>query len=85
VPIDLLYLDSFDYPEGPDDALRDASQQHCRNELEAALPFLAPSAIVLIDDGDLPGGGKPRLAKERLAQLGWTCVLDEYQTLWGRN
>jgi hypothetical protein len=84
-PIDLLYLDSFDYPESPDDPLRDASQQHCRNELEAALPALAASAVVLIDDGDLPGGGKPKLAKERLAQLGWTCVLDDYQTLWARN
>jgi predicted O-methyltransferase YrrM len=81
-PIDLLYLDSFDYPEGPDDALRTASQVHCRAELEAALPFLAPQAVVLIDDGDLPGGGKPRLAKERLAELGWTCVIDDYQTLW---
>ena len=84
-PIDLLYLDSFDYPESPDDPLRDASQQHCRNELDAALPALAEGAVVLIDDGDLPGGGKPRLAKERLAQLGWTCILDDYQTLWTRN
>jgi predicted O-methyltransferase YrrM len=84
-PIDLLYLDSFDYPESPDDPLRDASQQHCLHELEAALPALTAAAVVLIDDGDLPGGGKPRLAKERLAQLGWTCVLDDYQTLWSRT
>ena len=85
VPIDLLYLDSFDYPEGPDEAARAASQAHCRSELDAALPSLAPAAVVLIDDGDLPGGGKPRLAKERLAALGWTCVLDDYQTLWARD
>lgn len=84
-PIDLLYLDSFDYPEKPDEAQRAASQEHCRNELEAALPFLSPAAVVLIDDGDLPGGGKPRSAKERLAALGWTCVLDDYQTLWVRD
>jgi len=83
VEIDLLYLDSFDYELEPNrDAAREASQRHCLGELEAALPSLARHALVLIDDGDLPGGGKPRLAKRRLAELGWTCVLDDYQTLW---
>jgi len=81
--IDLLYLDSWDYPLGPNDgADRDASQQHCLGELEAALPFLGPQSVVLIDDGDLPGGGKPLLAKRRLAELGWECRIDAYQTLW---
>jgi hypothetical protein len=36
----------------------------------------------LIDDGALPGGGKPLLAKQRLRDLGWTCLIDAYQTLW---
>ena len=80
--IDLLYLDSFDYPPADDPAGREASQLHCRNELEAAFPALSANALVLIDDGDLPGGGKPLLAKRRLAELGWTCLLDDYQTLW---
>jgi hypothetical protein len=81
--IDLLYLDSWDYPIAPgEDADREASQRHCLGELEAALPYLGPQSIVLIDDGDLPGGGKPRLAKQRLAELGWECVIDAYQTLW---
>jgi hypothetical protein len=81
--IDLLYLDSWDYPVAPgEDADREASQRHCLGELEAALPFLGPESVVLIDDGDLPGGGKPRLAKERLAELGWECLIDAYQTLW---
>lgn len=84
-PIDLLYLDSLDYPIAPKDGPREPSQQHCLAELEAALPSLAADAIVLIDDADLPGGGKARLARERLAQLGWRCVLDDYQTLWTRD
>jgi hypothetical protein len=81
--IDLLYLDSWDYPIAPgEDADREASQRHCLGELEAALPYLGPQSVVLIDDGDLPGGGKPRLAKQRLAALGWECMVDAYQTLW---
>ena len=83
--INLLYLDSFDYPGKPDEVLREASQRHCLNELAAALPSLSEAAIVLIDDGDLPGGGKPRLAKELLSKLSWTCVIDDYQTLWIRK
>jgi hypothetical protein len=82
-PIDLLYLDSWDYPVEPDAAAdRDASQRHCLGELEAALPNLHARSLVLIDDGDLPGGGKPLLAKRRLAELGWTNLIDAYQTLW---
>jgi predicted O-methyltransferase YrrM len=83
--IDLLYLDSLDYPMAPKDGPREPSQRHCLAELEAALPSLAPAAIVLIDDADLPGGGKARLARERLTQLTWRCVLDDYQTLWMRD
>ncbi|MGH7329444.1 MAG: hypothetical protein ACREJX_13945, partial [Polyangiaceae bacterium] len=84
-PIDLLYLDSLDYPVAPKDGPREPSQQHCLAELDAALPSLAPRAIVLIDDADLPGGGKARFARERLAQLGWRCDLDDYQTLWAHD
>ena len=82
--IDLLYLDSLDYPlrgEFP----KETSQQHCLEELDAALPSLADRAIVLIDDADMPGGGKPLLARKRLAELGWHCELDDYQTLWVRD
>jgi hypothetical protein len=84
-PIDLLYLDSFDYPLAPEDGSPEPSQQHCLGELEAALPSLSERAVVLIDDADLPGGGKPALARRRLSQLGWRCVLDGYQTLWTRG
>ncbi len=80
--IDLLYLDSWDYPVVADDGSQAASQAHCLGELEAALPWLHPRSVVLIDDGALPGGGKPLLAKRRLTELGWQCIMDAYQTLW---
>lgn len=108
--IDLLYLDSFDYPYGklldiyggktdiakarealeamPEDVILARhgfivaeSQEHCANEIRAAKPHLQPGAVVLIDDV-LPGGGKPRLAKQLMREWGWEFVMEEYQTLW---
>ena len=108
--IDLLYLDSFDYPYGTlleayggksdiesarkivegmsDEAIVDRfgsviapCQEHCLAEIQAAAPSLTPGAVVLIDDV-LPGGGKPRLAKEWMRSQGWLHVLEDYQTLW---
>lgn len=108
--IDLLYLDSFDYPYGTlleayggksdidsarkivegmsDEAIVDRfgsviapCQEHCLAEIQAAAPSLTPGAVVLIDDV-LPGGGKPRLAKEWMRAQGWLHVLEDYQTLW---
>jgi hypothetical protein len=58
------------------------SQEHCVRELEAALPHCHDRTIVLIDDNSLPGGGKPRTAKEELIRLGYTCLYDWQQTLW---
>lgn len=59
-------------------------QEHCRSELITAFEFdlLQDHTVVLIDDANLAGGGKARLAKEWLVQKGWHCVLDAYQTLW---
>ena len=109
--IDLLYLDSYDYPLidllelvggyqeftlnvqklhalGDDwivanhwDIIADA-QTHAEREMQAALPLLHDRSLVLIDDASLPGGGKARLARKVLADAGWTCRLDAYQTLW---
>ena len=110
-PVDLLYLDSYDYPlidllefvGGYQDfavnvaklhALGDdyivehhwdviaSSQKHAEREMLAALPLLHDRSLVLIDDANLPGGGKARLARTVLADAGWTCLLDAYQTLW---
>jgi len=109
--VDLLYLDSYDYPYG--DMLRKYNgqqdihaaekilqskshteiisefkdivipcQEHCLNEFKAIESNLSDTSIVLIDDNRLPGGGKPRLAKQYLYQHGWTCLLDYQQTLW---
>ena len=112
-PIDLLYLDSLDYPYGAlldlyggkedldkaiatlaamgeEDIIRlhgeviAPSQEHCANELRAALPNLHERSVVLIDDADLPGGGKARLACRLLRDEGWRCALDAYQTVWVR-
>ena len=80
--IDLLYLDSWDYLVASDEGARRSSQRHCLGEFEAARSSMHERSLVLIDDGDLPGGGKPLLAKRRLAELGWTCLIDAYQTLW---
>lgn len=110
-PIDVLYLDSHDYPDGPLrdiyggkddihaaiatlDAMGEAeivarhgdlilpSQEHCADEVVAALPNLHSRSVVVIDDAALPGGGKARLARGVLAEHGWRCVLDAYQTVW---
>lgn len=109
--IDLLYLDSYDYPifdmldhfgngrhdpnswnlikQVPElelvERFKDLvmpCQKHCLNELNAALPALHDKSVVLIDDNSLAGGGKSRLARHRLYELGWECLLDYQQTLW---
>ena len=109
--IDLLYLDSWDYPyielldiygdrHNPESALKILStmtddeiaerhadmimpsQEHCVKELEASLHLLTPNSIILIDDNAFPGGGKSRLAKRKLVELGWTIINDSQQTLW---
>lgn len=111
--IDLLYLDSLDYPDGPLrdlydgqhdihaamaalDAMTEAeivekhgdlvlpSQEHCAAEYQAARPNLHDGSIVVIDDAELPGGGKARLARRLLEDDGWRCVMDAYQTVWAR-
>lgn len=59
-------------------------QQHCLKEFKAAEESgkVTDKTIVLIDDNQLPGGGKSRLVKDYLWKSGWTCVLDLQQSLW---
>lgn len=76
-PIDFLYLDSYDYElDNPE-----PSQLHHLNEIEAAYPFLTENSIVMIDDCDLPGGGKGKLAIEFLLNRGWRIVKSQYQAI----
>lgn len=76
-PIDFLYLDSYDYDfENPK-----PSQMHHLCEIEAALPFLHKNTIVMIDDCDLPHGGKGKLAISFLKSHGWHVLASGYQTI----
>ncbi|HZU13447.1 MAG TPA: class I SAM-dependent methyltransferase [Chloroflexota bacterium] len=81
-PIDLLYLDSMDCPRDGDATI---PQQHNLHELQAALPHLSPSAVILLDDNWYENGGKTRLSKRYLAERGWICLLDSHQSLWMRD
>lgn len=86
--IDLLYLDSLDYPisENADNlGMIQAAQSHCLNEFMAIENKLQENTIVLIDDNQLPRGGKPKLLKQYLAQRGWVLLLDFQQSLWVRQ
>lgn len=58
------------------------AQEHCLQELLASLHCILPQTPILIDDCDLPGGGKGRTAKIWLQENGYTCLLDSYQSLW---
>lgn len=75
--IDLLYLDSFDFD--PDNPI--PSQLHHLYEIQAALPHLHKGSIVLIDDCELPFGGKGKLAIDFLSAHGWRVLFRGYQVL----
>lgn len=82
---DLVYLDSLDYPIAENEgniAMQQQAQEHCLNELLAVENNLSENSIVLIDDNQLSGGGKPAKAKEYLIKKGWVCLLDLQSTLW---
>lgn len=80
-PIDFLYLDSYDYElDNPR-----PSQEHHLKEIMAAYPHLTQESIVMIDDCDLPGGGKGLLVIQYLLDRGWKVVLAGYQTILIKN
>jgi hypothetical protein len=80
--IDLLYLDSVDFPlDGSDPT---GCQLHQLKEFKLAESLLSDRAIVLLDDNHFLGGGKTKLTKNYLREKGWRCVLDYQQSLFIR-
>lgn len=75
--IDFLYLDSYDY----DFNNPDPSQQHHLKEIVAAYPYLHEQSVVMIDDCNLPGGGKGGLVIEYLRERGWKIAMSGYQVV----
>lgn len=76
--IDFLYLDSFDTSEdnpGP-------SQDHCLKEVLAAEDKLTDKSIIMIDDCNVRGGGKGKLAIAYLLSNGWTLHRNFHQVIF---
>lgn len=78
-PVDFLYLDSYDYNNDPEVQLK--SQTHHLNEFKAIENQLHDKSIVLIDDCDLPNGGKGKLVVEYMLKNGWEILIKAYQIL----
>lgn len=59
-------------------------QEHTLNEFIVAerSGVINKDTIVMTDDNQLPGGGKPRILKDHLLATGWTCLFDHQQSLW---
>jgi len=79
-PVDFLYLDSYDY-DRRDTSVQIASQEHHLAEFKTIEPHLHQHSVVLIDDCDLPNGGKGKLAIEYMLERGWEILMNEYQVL----
>lgn len=76
-PIDFLYLDSYDF----DFNNPHPSQNHHLLEIQAAYPRLHRNSIVMVDDCDLPHGGKGALIIQFLMEKGWIIVFKGYQVI----
>lgn len=77
--VDFLYLDSYDYSS--DIEVQQKSQSHHLQEFQAIEKQLHEQSIVLIDDCDLPNGGKGKLVVEYMLKNGWKILMNEYQIL----
>lgn len=77
--VDLLYLDSYDYSD--DVLVQKKSQEHHLKEFKVIESRLHDKSIVLIDDCDLPNGGKGKLAIEYMLKKGWRVEANAYQVL----
>lgn len=81
--VDLLYLDSYDYSE--DIVVQLKSQEHHLQEFKAIENRLHEKSLVLIDDCDLPNGGKGKLAMDYMLKTGWKVLMSDYQILLVRK
>ncbi|MCJ7466560.1 MAG: class I SAM-dependent methyltransferase [Maribacter sp.] len=81
--VDFLYLDSYDYSDDLEEQKK--SQLHHLGELKAIEHRLHNNSIVLIDDCDLPNGGKGKLVVEYLLQKNWKILVNAYQILLVNN
>ena len=79
--VGFAYLDSLDWEA----ANPDPSQLHQLNEVNALADKFTGTAIVLLDDAGLQGMGKTPRSSERLVELGFKLVIDEYQRLFVRS
>lgn len=77
--VDLLYLDSYDYSS--DLEVQKKSQEHHLLEFKEIESKLHKNSIVLIDDCDLPNGGKGKLAIAYMVEKGWKIIMNSYQVL----
>ncbi len=82
--VDLLYLDSYDY-SSHDIEIQKKSQEHHLAEFKSIENCLHHNSVVLIDDCDLPNGGKGKLVIEYMLSRGWKTVMDSYQVLLVRE
>ena len=82
--VDFLYLDSYDYHKY-NKTIQEKSQVHHLNEFKAIENKITSRAIVLIDDCDLPNGGKGKKVVEYMVSKGWSIDMQEYQILLVRN
>lgn len=79
-PIDLLYLDSVDYKG--DNLSKALSALHHAGELAAAWKWLAPDAIIAIDDCSEPYVGKHALVKRFFDSIGVEPITDDFIHVW---
>ena len=82
--VDFLYLDSYDYSH-TDVEIQKKSQEHHLLEFQAIEGHLHEKSIVLIDDCDLPNGGKGKSVIAYMLQHGWKILVESYQVLLVRK
>lgn len=78
-PVALCYLDSFDYqPESPEPC-----QRHQLSEFLAIERAISKGGVLLLDDADLPGGGKCKMTEAYIGAIGgWRLLNKGYQLLY---